>query len=106
MYGWAMPFGDSSREEFILDGVRILRAEAGPCPICGHPTGDCSGDIPPPQRILGTETFPSLGHTEVFVVEEDVYAERWISPFTKTTVLVVRAGAKISLQKARELGLA
>lgn len=101
-----MPLGNSDNEEYILDGIRILRKDGGPCPVCGHPTGDCSSDVPPPERVLGTNIFPSLGHEEVFIVQEDIYTERWISPFTKTTVLLARAGSKISLQKARELGLA
>lgn len=98
-----MPFGHD--EEFILDGVRIHRAIDGPCPICGHPTGDCAGDAPPPTRILGTDTFPSLDYEEVFIVEADVYEKRWISPFTEATILVASAGQRITLSKAQQLGL-
>jgi hypothetical protein len=102
-----MSFYSDSTDRYILDGtVRVLKAASGPCPVCGHPTGNCSGEAAPPQRIIGTETFPSLNYEEVFIVVEDVYEKRWISPYTEATVLVAKAGQKITLQKAQELGLA
>lgn len=38
-------------------------------------------------------------------VEKDVYEERQINQFYKTKVLIARAGQKISVDRARELGL-
>lgn len=97
---------NGGQPEFVLNGeVRILRATGEPCPVCGEPNGNCAGDIPPPQRVLGADVFPSLGHEETFVVPEDVWRDVHISAKTKTKVLVARKGAVMPLSKARELGL-
>lgn len=94
-------FGD---DEYILPNVRYLRADRQPCPVCGHPTGDCAGEQQPPVRILGgpydnRKTEPGV------LVTEDIYEEVFLTERTKTTVLVAKAGTYIPLQKAIELGL-
>jgi len=97
---------EGGREERILGGdARLLKASRQPCPICGHPTGDCTGESGPPIRVLGPDIFPSLSHEEVFIVEEDVYEERPISKLTTSRVLVARKGTAMPLSKARDLGL-
>lgn len=95
----------SSPEEYLYNDIRILRAENGPCPVCGHPTGDCTGDMPPPQKIFGVGIFQSIPHEEVFIVEEDVYEERPITPFSKGRFKIAKKGDAIPMSKARELGL-
>lgn len=100
-----MSYSDYS-EEFILNGeIRIVKHSSNPCPVCGHPTGDCAGESATHVNIIGADLFPSLGHSDVFIVTEDVYEKRWITPFTEATVLLARAGQKITLDKAKELGL-
>jgi hypothetical protein len=42
---------------------------------------------------------------QVVLVEQDLFEERQISPFTTSKVLVARAGQHIPLTKARELGI-
>jgi hypothetical protein len=97
---------ESGREERILAGdARILRGNRQPCPVCGHPTGDCVGETVEPVSIVGSEIFPSLGHQDVFVVSEDVWGEVQITPFTKTRVLLAAKNAAIPMSKAKELGL-
>lgn len=97
---------EGGREERILGGeVRLIRATRQPCPICGHPTGDCTGDSGPPTRVLGPDIFPSLKQEEIFIVEEDVYEERAISNLTTTRVLVARKGTAMPKSKAQDLGL-
>jgi hypothetical protein len=97
---------EGGREERILGGdARFVRANRQPCLICGHPTGDCTGDSGPPIRVLGPDIFPSLEHEETFIVEEDVYEERAISNIRTTQVLVAGKGTSIPLSKAQDLGL-
>lgn len=91
--------------EIILDNVRIVRADRRSCPICNHPTGDCSVDNSEPHHIIGAGIFNSIDQTLTFTVEEDIYEERQINPFYKARVLLARAGQKISHSKAKELGL-
>lgn len=83
----------------------VTMADRQPCPVCGHPTGDCVGDIPPPTRLIGLGTIPSMADKQTVYVEEDIYQERQITPFTKAKVLVAQKGKHIPLAKARELGL-
>lgn len=91
--------------EFVFGGIRLLKASREPCPVCGHPTGDCAGETLPPKHFFGYGTIPSMEQDQDFLVEEDIFMERQITPFTKGRVLVARKGSRISLGLARELGL-
>lgn len=91
--------------EYLLPGVRFVRADRQPCIVCGHLTGDCTTDESRPSHILGLGTIPSMEQSQDFLVEEDVVMERQITPFTISKVIVARKGQKIPLSKARELGL-
>lgn len=96
-------FGD---EEYVLGDVRLLRASREPCIVCGHPTGDCDDNKSrPPIRILGEQFAPIGGKQPGILVEEDLYEEVWLTPYTRTTVLVAKAGHYVSLEKAIELGI-
>ncbi len=102
------PFRNKS-ENFLSSNIvhfgdiGILGADRQPCPVCGHPTGDCSGtekesiDIKLPKRVIGNEPM--------ILVENDITEERLITPYTKAQILVHRKGDYISLTKAREIGL-
>lgn len=91
-----------------VDGreVSVSPASREPCPVCGHPTGDCAGDLPAPESIAGFNQIESLVQEQTFLVEEDIFEERQITPFTKAKVLKYPAGRHIPLQEARNLGLA
>ena len=47
-----------------------------PCPVCGHPTGDCVGSASNDIKIIGASIFPSLKYDDIFIVEEDVWTEK------------------------------
>lgn len=94
-----------AHDEFLFDGVRIARADRMPCPVCNHPTGDCSTVSASPNHIIGIGIFNSLDKNLTFTVEEDIYELRQINQFYETKVLVARKGQKISVDKAKELGL-
>lgn len=91
-------------DHFLWNDVRILRAKQGPCLVCGDPTGNCSGQSSGQVKILG-ESFNRSKNEPGVLVEEDIYEEVWLTPYTKTTVLVAKAGTYIGLEKAIELGL-
>lgn len=91
--------------EYIFDGVRLVRADRSPCPICSHPTGDCSGDNSEPRAIVGLGIFKSVDENITITVEEDIWEEKQINPFYTARVLLARKGQKIPVTKARELGL-
>lgn len=86
-----------------LGGIRIVSADRQPCPVCGHPTGDCASDV----SSLPKTNMPSQmnGSEPMILVEQDVTEERMITPYTKARVLIHRVGDYIPLSKARELGL-
>lgn len=99
-------YNSAGRDEFVMDNVRLVRADRQPCPVCGHPTGDCSGErFEKPKEILLQGTTPSLEKDQTFLVEEDVYEERRVSQFTTLRVLLAKKGQTIPLTRARELGL-
>lgn len=99
-------YNSDGRDEFILDSVRVVRADRQPCPVCGHPTGDCSGaKFEKPKEILLQGTTPSLEQDQTFLVEEDIFEERQVSQFTTLKVLLAKKGQQIPLSRARELGL-
>jgi hypothetical protein len=86
--------------------VSFAKAQREPCPVCGHPTGDCSGELPAPEKIAGFNTIESLVPQQTFLLEEDIYEDRQITPFTTARVLKYPKGKHIPLQEARNLGLA
>jgi len=93
---------NSEREE--IDGVQHLRATRGPCPVCGHPTGDCKGESGPPIAIWGYNTNSSLDVNQTFLIEEDYFEQREVGPNLFIKILVYPKGKQIPLLKAKELG--
>lgn len=92
--------------EIIFGDIEVLRADRRPCPVCGHPTGDCSShEVEIPKTLLGVGAYESIKAEEVVPVTEDVYEERWISPFTKVRVKVAKAGTCIPKSKAIDIGI-
>ena len=105
VYCCGMPMNYSSGENIFSSGENTLRASSEPCPICGHATSNCFASNQEAPRIIGADIFPSLGYEDVFVIKEDVYRDRMISQFASVPTLILKAGSKISITKARELGL-
>jgi hypothetical protein len=101
-----MSFYSSPADEShqVLPDVRSLMASRTPCPVCGHPTGDCVGSTPPPVRIVASERARRKIDPGV-LVHEDIYEQVYITERTKTKVLVAKAGSYIDTEKAIELGL-
>ena len=91
--------------DYILGDIPLLKASRQPCPVCGHPTGDCTGqEAKKPLRILGAP-FDRIKKEPGILVTEDIYEDVFLTDRTKTTVLVAKAGTYISLEKAIEFGL-
>jgi hypothetical protein len=89
-----------------FDDVSFLGADRQPCLICGHPTGDCSGDAPVLQnKMIAGFGVRGLESRISFLVEEDIFEERQITPFTKAKVLLHKKGKQISFDEAKRLGL-
>ena len=95
----------SAENELMLGNVHVARADRLPCPVCGHQTGDCTGAGHAPIHVLGPDAYISMDYEETFIVKEDVYENRWISPYTECRVKVAVAGTAIPLSKAEALGL-
>lgn len=98
----------STNPEYLYGEFRILRAEGKPCPICGHPTGDCSSESTETlhnKNIVGVGLFESLDKEAKIVVEEDVYEERTLYGRQTIKVLKFRKGQQIPISVAREQGL-
>jgi hypothetical protein len=86
------------------DEYRIARADRQPCPVCGHPTGDCVSDAVSPAHIIGFSSPTSKSAVQIFL-EDDVWEERQITPFTKAKVLLYKKGQSIPQEEAERLGL-
>jgi hypothetical protein len=56
-------------------------------------------------RIAGFGLSESLKEVQTYLLEEDIYEERQITPFLKTRVLVHRKGKQIPYAEAERLGL-
>lgn len=84
----------------------ILHADREPCPICGHPTGDCAGDLDAPDALVGWQDNPdSMKQVQMIFLEEDVWEEKQITAGRKTKILKHRAGTSIPFEEAKNLGL-
>lgn len=89
----------------VFDDTVILDADRQPCIVCGHPTGDCSGDSEPPVHIAGYGDVPSLRDKQTFTVEEDIYYERELIQGLTVKGILHKKGKKITLAEAERLGL-
>ena len=89
--------------EYIFGDIEIVKATRKPCPVCGHPTGDCVGENASPLSVLG-ETSISADQDKI-LVEQDVTRQVQITPRISTTITVARAGTWITRAKAKELGI-
>lgn len=93
-------------DDVVLGEIPILRADRGMCPVCKHPTGDCTTDTARPMHIAFADSvLETLKDSQMILVEEDIYEDRQITPFTKTTVITVHKGSYVTLEKAKELGI-
>jgi len=92
--------------DYLMPGVRIVRASRQPCLICGHPTGDCADGAEAPHTIIGERVRPLKDHPQPTVfVPEDIFEERQITPFTRARVLAAAKGTYVTAERAQELGL-
>lgn len=96
---------DFLRPITIGDNIKLSQADRQPCPVCGHPTGDCIGDSGAPDHIMGFGANEPNPDAQQFVVKEDVFVERQLTPTVKTKILAVPAGKIISVIDAKKLGL-
>lgn len=93
-------------DDVVLGDIPIFRANREPCPVCKHPTGDCTTDTAIPTHVAFTDNvIESLKDLQTILVEENIYEDRQITPFTKTTVIVVHKGSYVTVEKAKELGI-
>lgn len=95
--------GPEGSEE--INGVRYLRATRSPCPICGHPTGDCAGEENELKQIWGYNTNSSLDENQTFTLKEDYWVTHEIMPGVNMQKLVHKKGKVIPLSTAKEIGL-
>ncbi len=86
-----------------FNDIEFLAADRKPCIVCGHETGDCTGET----TELPSSKLPAhmSGLEPMILVETDISEERQITPYTKSRVLIHRKGDYVPLSKARELGL-
>ena len=97
----------SGNPEYLYGQYEIIRADRQPCPVCGHPTGDCAtenGEHIPKKGIVGIGLFASLDKEHKVLVEEDVYEERTLFGRQTIKVLKFRKGQYIPIDVAREHG--
>jgi len=97
-------FGGNLKERDEKIDVSILRATRQPCPVCGHPTGDCTGENDAPETIWGYNTNSSFDLNQTFIIQEDYFEQREVGPNLFVKILVYPKGKQIPLLKAKELG--
>jgi hypothetical protein len=93
--------------DYIYGDIPFSKADREPCIICGHPTGDCKdgNDKDAPVILFGSTVIETMKERQLVLVEETVYGERQITPFTKSKVLLAKKGTYITVEKAIELGI-
>ena len=88
------------------------------CIVCGTSHANCRSRDNNDVRIIGADIFPSLGHEDMWRVEEDVYVDRAVvnanitpedggllQQLISARVRVAKKGDIISMTEARRLGL-
>ena len=89
----------------IYDDVYVYESNREPCIICGHETGDCTGDSGPPKKMAWLGYTESLIDSQTFLIEEDIYEETQINSFLKSNVLVYKKGKQIPYLEAEKRNL-
>lgn len=90
----------------IYGDIPFMSATREPCIVCGHTTGDCTTQEAEPTHIFGvSSTSGSMNDNQKVLVEKDIIEEVQLTPFTKSKVLVARAGTYITIARAKELGI-
>lgn len=93
-------------DNYLFGEYRLVGADRLPCPVCGHPTGDCTPDsVDDPHPAFSDTKIPNVDTTQFVLVNEDVYVDKPVSPYATARVLAAKKGQYISLDKARELGI-
>lgn len=78
-------------------------AEAGPCPVCGDPTGNCKGESGFSGAIqISPPALPDPFAT--FTVPDRVYVKETIKGRTRKKLLYAK-GDRIRTEEAKRLGL-
>lgn len=104
---WQLSGALSVDKEYIFGDIQLSRATREPCLVCGHPTGDCSADTAAPHHIFGADSVvETVKSSQMILVEETIYGEKQISPFTTAKVILAAKGTYVTLEKAKELGIA
>lgn len=97
---------DNGGNRRIFPDTTILGGDREPCPICGHPTGDCPGsEESAPKVIFGLGISETLLDSQMILIEEDIYEERQINPYVKADVLIHRKGKYVPFSEALRLGI-
>ena len=101
-------FRSRDHYEILQDGIQVLKADRSPCPVCGHPSGDCVPEDQQTPKIAFADSstkIASLADSQKILVEDDVFEDRQITPFTKITVRIAKKGSYVTIDRARELGI-
>lgn len=94
---------DDSSTEQILPGVSLTRARREPCIVCGHPTGDCTGDVEEDHIVLAEEAPKD---SQLIQVRERITKKVKVAPgLPEIEVVVADAGSYVTVEKAKELGI-
>lgn len=90
----------------LYGDIPFMSANREPCIVCGHTTGDCTTSESEPTHIFGvTGTSGSMNDNQKVLVEKDIIEEVQLTPFTRSKVLVARAGTYVTIARAKELGI-
>jgi len=86
--------------------VNPIGPDRRPCPVCGHPTSDCSTGVETDleSRPIFKETAALTQERSVYV-HTDIIEEREIAPHTRVNFVIAKAGTYVTPAKAKELGI-
>lgn len=93
--------------DWIYGDIRLIRQERGPCPVCGHPTGDCAPDTEakPFDHLFGIGMFDSVDKQQMHTLLDDYFVDEEVTSGHFVRVRRYRAGQEIPLEEARKLGI-
>ena len=75
-------------KNYLFGEYEVISSDRQPCPVCGHPTGDCIPEGHEEPVVAFSQVRTENNDTiRLVLVKEDVYITKQVSPYATSRIL-------------------